>query len=83
MNFLKGQKVKQTNDSDPKSFDVLCVEKGELKTTAKLLVSLLHGKIVVTDDWVFITSSFASYCKKRINDRLGRTLSKGKRLTRL
>lgn len=64
MNFLKGQKVKQTNDSDPKAFDVLCVEKGELKTTAKLLVSLLHGKIVVTDDWVSITSSFVSYCKK-------------------
>lgn len=56
MGFLKEQKTKQAQEAKPKSFDMLCVDNGELKTTAKLLTSLLHGKVIVTEDWVVQSS---------------------------
>ncbi|KAL1297258.1 hypothetical protein AAFC00_004817 [Neodothiora populina] len=52
MRFLKDHHVKEAKDQNPKSFDIFCVDQGELKTTAKLLISLVHGKTIVTDDWV-------------------------------
>lgn len=56
MNFLKTQKVKVVVDSKPELFDILCVEKGELRKTAKLLSSLVNNKTIVTDDWVVESS---------------------------
>lgn len=50
--FLKQQRCSEAKDQKPASFDLLCVDPGELKTTAKLLISLVHNKIIVTDDWV-------------------------------
>lgn len=52
MKFLKDQKAKEAKDSNPKSFDMLCLENGELKTTAKLLTSLVYNKVIVSEDWV-------------------------------
>lgn len=52
MKFLKEHKAREAKDSKPKSFDMLCLENGELKTTAKLLTSLVHNKVIVGEDWV-------------------------------
>lgn len=60
MKFLKDQKAKAAKDSKPKSFDMLCLENGELKTTAKLLTSLVHNKVIVGEDWV--TRSVRAKC---------------------
>ncbi|KAL8910467.1 MAG: hypothetical protein Q9171_004218 [Xanthocarpia ochracea] len=48
--FLRQHNVKQVkNMSD---CDVLCTGKGELKRTSKLLLAILRGTEVVTDQWV-------------------------------
>ncbi|KAL8708681.1 MAG: hypothetical protein Q9220_006506 [cf. Caloplaca sp. 1 TL-2023] len=48
--FLKKQNVKpvkKVNDCD-----VLCVGKGELKRTSNLILAVLMGKTIVTDQWI-------------------------------
>lgn len=37
--------------------DVLCVGKGDLKKTSNLVLAVLHGKEIVTDDWVLHSAS--------------------------
>jgi len=49
--FLKNKAV-ETNNLDKNGSNFLCVGPGELKTTAKLLMSLVHRKKIVTDSWV-------------------------------
>lgn len=48
--FLRQHNVKQVKNV--KDCDVLCTGKGELKRTSKLLLAVLTGKEVVTDQWI-------------------------------
>ena len=48
--FLKDQKVKIVTSID--ECTVLCVGKGELKKTCKLIMATLLGKDIITDNWV-------------------------------
>lgn len=55
MKFLAshgGQKATSVADCD-----VLCVGKGDLKKTSNLVLAVLHGKEIVTDDWVLHSAS--------------------------
>ncbi|KAL8951258.1 MAG: hypothetical protein Q9222_002760 [Ikaeria aurantiellina] len=48
--FLKKRNVKPVKNVN--DCDVLCVGKGELKRTSNLILAVLMGKTVVTDQWV-------------------------------
>lgn len=50
MNFLTSQNVKKAKSVA--DCDVLCVGKGDLKKTSNLVMAVLHGKQIITDDWV-------------------------------
>ncbi|KAL8640520.1 MAG: hypothetical protein Q9228_002560 [Teloschistes exilis] len=48
--FLRQQNVKSVKQI--KDCDILCVGKGELKRTSNLILAVLQGKDIVTDDWI-------------------------------
>ncbi|KAL8704974.1 MAG: hypothetical protein Q9201_001871 [Fulgogasparrea decipioides] len=48
--FLRQQNVKQVKNV--KDCDILCVGKGELKRTFNLILAILKGKQIVTDEWI-------------------------------
>ncbi|KAI4248162.1 MAG: hypothetical protein LQ352_006007 [Teloschistes flavicans] len=48
--FLRQQNVKAVKNV--KDCDILCVGKGELKRTSNLILAVLLGKDIVTDDWI-------------------------------
>ncbi|KAL9580240.1 MAG: hypothetical protein Q9212_004612 [Teloschistes hypoglaucus] len=48
--FLRQQNVKAVKQI--KDCDILCVGKGELKRTSNLILAVLLGKDIVTDDWI-------------------------------
>ncbi|KAL8853468.1 MAG: hypothetical protein Q9221_001626 [Calogaya cf. arnoldii] len=48
--FLRQHHVKQVKKMN--DCDVLCTGKGEIKRTSKLLLAILRGKEVVTDQWI-------------------------------
>ncbi|GAB7340324.1 hypothetical protein MBLNU457_6776t1 [Dothideomycetes sp. NU457] len=50
--FLKTQNAIQSNTLDKKVSNFLCVGPGELKTTPKLLISLIYRNEIVTESWV-------------------------------
>jgi hypothetical protein len=50
MNFLTSHNVKKVKSVV--DCDVLCVGKGDLKKTSNLVMAVLHGKQIITDDWV-------------------------------
>ena len=52
MRFLREQKASKSNSSSDDDSNFLCIGQGELKTTAKLLMSLVLNKDIVTDKWV-------------------------------
>lgn len=52
MKFLRRQNATQTDDPAEGASDVLVVGVGDVKTTAKLLMSLVLDRQIVTDDWV-------------------------------
>ncbi|KAL8686448.1 MAG: hypothetical protein Q9218_007097 [Villophora microphyllina] len=48
--FLRQQNVKPVKNI--KDCDILCVGKGELKRTSNLILAVLLGKDIVTDEWI-------------------------------
>ncbi|KAI4187371.1 MAG: hypothetical protein LQ348_004097 [Seirophora lacunosa] len=48
--FLRQHNIKQVKNAA--DCDVLCTGKGELKRTSNLILTVLRGKAVVTDQWV-------------------------------
>ena len=50
MNFLRQQGIEKVQSVS--QCTVLCVGKGELKKTSKLIMAIMLGKEVITDDWV-------------------------------
>lgn len=50
--FLKTQNAVQSNTLDKKASNFLCLGPGDLKMTAKLLISLVHRNEIVTESWV-------------------------------
>ncbi|KAK5172458.1 hypothetical protein LTR04_003956 [Oleoguttula sp. CCFEE 6159] len=52
MKFLRSQSASVADTVTERGSNFLCVGKGEVKTTGKLLLSLAFGKTIVTDEWV-------------------------------
>ena len=50
INFLRQQGIEKVQSVS--ECTVLCVSKGELKKTSKLIMAIMLGKTVITDDWV-------------------------------
>ncbi|TKA75362.1 hypothetical protein B0A49_03333 [Cryomyces minteri] len=60
MKFLRSQSASVADTVTEKGSNFLCVGKGEVKTTGKVLLSLAFGKTVVTDEWVSKSSDAKS-----------------------
>lgn len=55
MGFLQRNGVKKAKSVA--DCDVLCVGKGELKRTSNLVMAVLYGKQIITDEWVIQSAS--------------------------
>ena len=72
MTFLEKQGVKKAKS--PKECDVLCVGQGDLKKTCNLVLAVILGKQIITDDWV--VQSVAKGELLPLNDFLARDPAK-------